>query len=99
MLFAVIYTTREDTTEEDQKRTVALFTQWTPPTGYEFKAHYSFADGNGGVAIAEVSTAAALLEAHAPWTSFFSFKTVPVVEIGDAIPILQRVSAWRDSIS
>ena len=66
MLFAVSYTAR-DSTEEKEKRSLNLFTNWKPPAGYEFKAHYSLADGSGGLAIVEASSPAALLEAHAPW--------------------------------
>jgi uncharacterized protein DUF3303 len=40
MLFAVHYTAR-DVTEEKEKRSLNLFTNWKPPAGYEFKAHYA----------------------------------------------------------
>jgi hypothetical protein len=97
MLFAVMYTAR-DVTEEKEKRSLNLFTNWKPPAGYEFKAHYSLADGSGGLAIVEAASPAALLEAHGPWGPFFEFRTVPVVEVDQAVPIFQRVNAWRDSI-
>jgi hypothetical protein len=97
MLFAVLYTARE-VTEDKEKRSLNLFTQWKPPAGYEFKAHYALADGSGGMGIVEASSSADLLEAHAPWGPFFHFRTVPVVEIDKAVPIFQRVNAWRDSV-
>jgi hypothetical protein len=97
MLFAVLYTAR-DVTEEKEKRSLSLFTNWQPPPGYEFKAHYALADGTGGVGIVEANSAAALLEAHTPWGPFFEFRTVPVVEVDQAIPIFQKVNAWRDSV-
>jgi Protein of unknown function (DUF3303) len=97
MLFVVIYTARE-VTEEKEKRSLTLFTSWKPPAGYEFKAHYALGDGTGGVAIVEASSAAVLLEAHAPWGPFFEFRTVPAVEVEKAVPIFQKVNAWRDSI-
>jgi len=97
MLFAVLYTARE-VTEDKEKRSLNLFTQWKPPANYEFKAHYAFADGTGGMAIVEAGSSAALLEAHAPWGPFFHFRTVPVVEIDKAVPIFQKVNAWRDSV-
>jgi hypothetical protein len=98
MLFAVIYTARDNVSEASEKRSLQLFTNWKPPAGYEFKAHYSFADGTGGAAIVEATTAAVLLEAHAPWGPFFEFKTVPVVEVSQSVPIFQKVNAWRDSV-
>ncbi len=97
MLFAVVYT-EKNATEASQHRSLNLFTNWKPPAGYEFKSHYATADGSGGVAIVEANSAATLLEAHSPWTPFFDFRTVPVVEIEKAVPIFQRVNAWRDSV-
>lgn len=78
MLFAVHYTAR-DVTEEKEKRSLNLFTNWKPPAGYEFKAHYALADGSGGLAIVEANSPAALLEAHAPWGPFFESRSVPAV--------------------
>jgi hypothetical protein len=97
MLFAVTYTVR-NATEETEKRSLNLFTQWKPPSGYEFKAHYALCDGRGGLVIAEAATTAALLEAHAPWAPFFEFQAVPILEIERAVPIFQKVNAWRDSV-
>ncbi len=98
MLFAVVYTPRGDVSEDKEKRSLSLFSSWKPPAGYEFKAHYSLADGSGGIIIVEVSTAAVLLEAHAPWGPYFEFRTVPVVDMGDAVPIFQKINDWRDSV-
>jgi hypothetical protein len=97
MLFAGTYTNRPAVTEENSKRSLQLFTNWTPPKGFEFKAHYAYSDGSGGTFIAE-GTPETLLEATAPYIPFFEFKIVPVVEITAAVPIFQRVNAWRDSI-
>jgi hypothetical protein len=97
MLFAIIYSAR-DVTEQQEKRSLELFTTWKPPAGYEFKAHYAFADGSGGVGLAEADSVAALLEAHAPWVPFFNFRTVPVVDITESMPIAQKVVRWRDSV-
>ena len=99
MLFFMSYANREDVAEDISKRTLALFTQWTPPDGYEFKAHYAFAEGGGGFAIIEASTATAILEAHAPFAPYFHFRTTPIVEIGEAVPLFQKTNEWRDSIS
>jgi hypothetical protein len=96
MLVAILYTPR-DTSEEKEKRSLNMFTNWKPPAGYEFKAHYALVDG-GGIAIAEVNSPAVLLEAHAPWGPYFEFRTVPVVEIDKAVAIFQRVNSWRDSV-
>jgi hypothetical protein len=90
--------TPREVTEDKQKRSLKLFTNWKPPAGYEFKAHYALGDGTGGIAIVEAGSAAAVLEAHAPRGPFFEFKTVPVVDISEAVPIFQKTNAWRDSV-
>ncbi len=98
MLFATVYTLTGDVTEEKQKRVLQLFTNWKVPEGFEFKANYSRADGNGGIAIVEASSVAALLEGIAPWVPFLHFETSAVMDIMEAVPILMRVNAWRDSV-
>ena len=95
MLFGVIYSPRA-WTEETQKRSLQLFTQWSPP--YEFKAHYARGDGRGGIAIVETDSTEALVEGIAPWGPFFDFEVTPVIEIEAAVPAIQRSYAWRDSV-
>lgn len=48
--------------------------------------------------VAEASSAA-VLEATAPWVPFLEFKTIPVVDMSPAVPIFQKVTAWRESVS
>lgn len=98
MLFAGIYTFKEDRSEESQKRVVQVFANWRPPAGYEIKAHYVLADGSGGVVIAETSAAAAAYEAAAAFTPFMHFRVAPVLDVTESVPITTRVSAWRDSV-
>jgi len=98
MLFAIIYRNRSDWSEEKQNRVLKVFGNWKPPAGLEFKSHYDFANDGGGVLIAEASSAAALLEATLPFTPYFEFETIPIVEISESVAIGQRALAWRNSI-
>lgn len=98
MLFAVSFTPRANASEETDKRTLKLFTNWKPPAGYEFKGFYDYADGDGGIAIVEASSAEVMLEAHAPWAAFFVFTARPIVDSEKSVPIFQKAQAWRDSI-
>ena len=95
MLFAALYTPLNPS-EESQKRSLQLFTSWTPP--FEFKAHYSRSDGKGGIAIFEADDPAVVMEGIAPFTPFFDFELTPVTEIENAVPVFQRVNEWRDSV-
>ena len=98
MLFAVVYRTRENWSEDLQRRSLQLFTQWQPPAGLEFKAHYAHADRRGGLAIVEVSDATVLVEGIEPFSAYYDFEATPVVEMTEAVPVMQRALAWRDSI-
>ena len=94
MLFGIVYTPR-DPSEQATKRSLELFTNWQPPI--EFKAHWAFATG-GGMAIVSTESAASMVEAIAPYTAFFDFRAEPVVSIEEAVPILMKTNAWRDSV-
>jgi hypothetical protein len=98
MLFAVTFTPRAGWSEEREQRTLKLFTSWEPPQGYELKALYDYADGDGGIAIVEASSAEALMEAHAIFATHFEFRARPIVDGQAAVGILQKAEAWRQSI-
>jgi hypothetical protein len=98
MTFALTWKNSPNATEERDKRILALFTKWSPPAGFEFKAFYDYADGDGGVAIVEASSAEAIYEAIAPWATFLTFRIRPVIATEKSVPILQKAIAWRDSI-
>jgi hypothetical protein len=95
VLFGIVYTERASS-EESQKRSLQLFSNWEPPI--EFKGHWAFASG-GGMAIVESDSAAAMVEAIAPYTPFLDFRVEPVVSIEEAVPIFTKTNAWRDSVS
>jgi len=97
MLFGMIYTLRNPT-EQTDRRTLNLFTNWTPPQGFAFKSHYEFSDGSGGMGTVEVASPEAMYEAVAPYRDTLEFKMSPVVEVSVAVPILQKAHAWADSI-
>jgi hypothetical protein len=97
MLFMATYKPRGDWSEATGKRSLQLFTSWKPPAGFEFKSHYASPTG-GGFFLAEVNSPAAALEAMSPFGSFFDFEITPVVDMMEAVPIIQRTNAWRDSV-
>jgi hypothetical protein len=98
MLFAIVWTNRGVDTEQTDKRTLTLFRNWHPPAGLSFQGFYDYADGNGGLAIAEATSAEVILEATAPWATFFSFTVRPIVPSDRASAIFEKAIAWRESI-
>jgi hypothetical protein len=98
MLFAVTYTFRASASEATVKRLNTLFGKWQPPKGYEIKAHYSFADGTGGLTLVETGSVAAMYEATIPWAPFVEFRAVPLIEIEKSFPIATAAIAWWESV-
>ena len=87
-----------DTSEEGTRRSLAVFSQWQPPAGAEFKAFYGFAQGGGGVALIEADSAASLARTTAPWTPWLRFTATPIVPIEESSAIAGEAVAYRDSI-
>jgi Domain of unknown function (DUF3303) len=88
-----------DTSEEGERRSLAVFAKWQPPAGAEFKEFYGFADGSGGVALIEADSAATLARTTAPWTPWLHFTATPIVPIEESTGIAAEAAAFRDSVS
>ena len=98
MLFHVLWAFT-DQSEEAEKRSLAVFAQWQPPAGAEFKGFYGFVDGTGGVAIIEADSAATIARTTAPWTPWRSFTVTPILPVEEATAIAGEAIAFRDSVS
>jgi uncharacterized protein DUF3303 len=97
MLFHVMWEFTE-TSEEGERRSLAVFEKWQPPEGAEFKGFYGFADNSGGVAIIEADSAATLTRTTAPFTAWLRFTASPIVPIEESAAIAMEAIAFRDSI-
>jgi hypothetical protein len=98
MLFHVIWEFI-DTSEEGERRSLAAFAKWEPPSGAEFQGFYGFADGGGGVAIVEADSAATIARTTAPWVPWLRFKVTPILPIEESAAIAGEGVAFRDSVS
>ena len=98
MLFAVNYSNLAHGDEARDRRTTRMLAAWKPPAGFEMKAWYDYADGTGGIAIVDAASAEALLEALAPWATFFNFNAKPIVSVEVSTPIFEKSIAWRDGL-
>ena len=88
-----------DTSEEGIRRSLAVFANWQPPAGAEFKGFYGFADGRGGVALVEADSAATLSRTIDPWLPWLRFTTTPIVPIEESSAIATEAVAFRDSVT
>jgi hypothetical protein len=103
MLFQVNYITRSggsaDQNEASAKRSLALFSKWSPPTGMEIKSFYARADGRGGTVILETNNVEALTEASAKFGAINEFEIIPILDITTAVPIYNEAVEWAESIT
>ena len=99
MLFALTWRPTPGLSSEDrgQNARCSCLQSGPAPSGFEFKGFYDYADGDGGIAIVETSSAEATLEAVAPWATFFRFQMRPIVPADKAAAIYQKSVAWRDT--
>lgn len=88
-----------DVSEEAAARSLAVFQGWKPPDGADFQGFYGFADGEGGVAIVEVDSAATLARTVAPFTPWLRFTARPIHPIEESAEIAGEGIAFRASIA
>ena len=87
-----------DTTEEGQRRSLAVFSKWQPPAGAEFKGFYGYVGGGGGAAIIEADSAATLAKTIAPWTPWLRFTVHAILPIEEATAINHEAAGFRDAV-
>ena len=97
MLFLVTWDSI-DTSEESARRSLEVFSKWQPPAGVEFKGFYSYAEGNGGAAIIEATSAAALTRSMATFIPWLSFDSRAILPIEEWAAISGEAVAFRDSV-
>ena len=78
------------------KRANELFSKWTPGPA-KFQGFYGFADGDGGVAIAEAASAADLAKTLAPWVPYLVFSSRVILPIQESSAIGGDGATWRDA--
>ena len=78
-----------DGSESDQARILNLFAKWQPPV--ELQEWSGFADGTGGMAIADTDDVDVLARVAAPWTPWLEFSIRPL------LPIQQTAEAMTDA--
>jgi hypothetical protein len=97
MLFHVMWEF-VDTTEDGERRSLSVFSQWQPPEGADFQGFYGFVDGTGGVAIVEADSAATIAKTCAPWVPWLRFTLTPILPIEESSAIAAEAMAFRDSV-
>ena len=95
MRFLVTWTLRSRS-ETDQARILALFAKWQPPI--ELREWSGFADGSGGMCIAEADSADALTRTTAPWTPWLDFTVRPLLPIQETAAVMSDAATFWSSV-
>lgn len=85
--------------EDETKRSLAVFQKWEPPAGLEFHGFYGNVDGSGGVAIVEAESAQTFARGITPFAPWLRFRATPILPIDEAAGIGGEGIAFRDSVS
>jgi len=83
--------------EADTRRGLAAFAAWKPAEGVTFHQFVARLDG-GGYAIVEADDPTLVAEGPAKFGVWFDFEVVPVIDVGEIVPIAQEAIAFRDSL-
>lgn len=85
--------------EAAAKRSLQVFTQWSPPEGDVFHQFLQRLDGTGGYAVVETDNPLNVLDSAAKFGSWFEFDVVPVVDIMEGMPVLNQAVDWLNGVS
>jgi hypothetical protein len=83
--------------EADQARILGLFAAWEPPI--ELHEWSGFADGAGGMAIAEADDAAMIARVTTPWTPWLDFTIQAILPIEQTAGVLSEALEFRSSVA
>jgi hypothetical protein len=86
-------------TEETAKRSLTVFSKWSPSHPEHFLAFLGRVDGNGGFAVIETDDATEIAKDTAPFLPWFEFHVYPCLEIADTAAINTEALAFTGSIS
>jgi hypothetical protein len=89
MLLATQYTFKGDQSPESVKALLAVFAELGPTEGEI--AHYVFADGRGGLVIAETDSIQEAYESSLRYQQWMDMEMTPILAIADAMPSIGTV--------
>jgi hypothetical protein len=84
--------------EAAEKRSMDVFSKWTPPEGVTFHEFLVRLDTAGGYAVVESDNPLLVAEGPAKFAPWFNFEVTPVVDMTDGLPVAQEAIDFRDSI-
>lgn len=84
--------------EASVKRSLEVFSKWSPPDTVTFHEFVTRADGRGGYAVVSSDDVAAVMREVAKFTTFNDFEVVPVLDIAEGIGLVGEAIEFRAGI-
>jgi len=102
MKYLVSFRSREGGSAADievaEKRSMDVFSKWTPPEGVTFHQFLARLDARGGFAVVETDDPMLVAEGPAKFAPWFDFEVTAVLDMVEAMTIAQEAIDFRDSI-
>lgn len=99
MKYVVSWEARPSITEEDARRSLTVFSKWSPSHPEHFSAFLGRIDRNGGFAVIETDDATEIAKDTAPFAGWFEFHVYPCMDIADSAAIDTEAMAFLESVS
>jgi Protein of unknown function (DUF3303) len=81
------------------KRSLAVFSKWSPPADATFHQFLARLDGTGGFAVVETDNPASVAEGPTKFGPYFEFDVTPVMDITEGAQLASEGAEFRDSVS
>ena len=87
MKYVISWQPRSNATEENQTRSLQVFSKWSPAESTTYLQFLGRVDGPGGFAVVETDDPALIARDTGIFSAFFDFTVYPVLDIEDATRI------------
>jgi len=99
MKYVITWENLPNLTEESAKRSLQVFSKWSPTHPEHFQAFLGRIDGHGGFAVVETDDVTEVARDTGPFTPWFEFHVYPCLEIAESAAITGEALAFAESVS
>jgi hypothetical protein len=102
MKYVVSWTPRQGLGADNEaaaRRSLEVFSKWSPSAGATFHQFLARLDDEGGFSVVETDDPRLVLGDTTKFAPWFEFHVYPVMDIQDAVPVLNEAVEFRGSIS
>ena len=96
MKYLVSWTARADVSFDDARKSLEVFSKWSPAEGATFSEFLSRLDGRGGYAVVTTDDPTSVLRDASIFSAWFDFDVTPVSDILEAVQAQQAALDFLD---